>query len=172
MVLVVADSSALILLCKIDLLELLCNKHEIIIPEEVYKESIDDGLIERHPDALRLKQLTDCKKIKIQKVGNMKILRQLVEVHGLGKGEAEAICLISEGKASVVALDDFKGIKYCERLKIPFTTTIRLILDSLQDKVIDQKTATEMIKELAVKGRYSNQIIFDALEKLEGEKNG
>ncbi|MBI3033655.1 hypothetical protein HYY72_00665 [Candidatus Woesearchaeota archaeon] len=172
MVIVVADSSVLILLCKIELLEVVCTKHEVIIPDEVYKEAIEEGLTKNHPDASKLKELTDNKKIRLQKITKMEKFKEINEIHGLGKGEAEAICLFSEGKASIVATDDFKAIKYCERFRIPFTTTIRLIFDCVNEKEIDKSTAIKMVRELSFKGRYNNQIIFDALEKLEGGKNG
>ncbi len=172
MVIVVADSSALILLCKIELLESLCQKHKIVIPLEVYKEAVEEGLARKHPDALKLRELIDKKMIKIEKVTWIAEFRKVKENHGLGEGEAEAICLVLENKASIVALDDFKAIRYCERFRIPFTTTITLIMDSYEEKEIDKNTAAKMMRDLAVKGRFNNQVIFKALEKLEGGKNG
>ena len=60
----VSNSSPLILLSKINKLEILTHTYDLIyIPEEVYEETVKKGLDNGHPDALLIQNIIDDKKI-------------------------------------------------------------------------------------------------------------
>lgn len=172
MTIIIADSSALILLEKIGLLGSIVGIHSIIIPEEVYKEAILRGLENQHHDALELNKKVSERLIRIMRVNDLAKVFELTRDFGLEKGEAEAISLLIGGKGDVIAVDDLKAMKYCDRFNLPFVTTINLVMDVLERKIINKAEAKMAIKNLAIYGRYSNEIIFSAFEKLEGGKNG
>ncbi|GEM_PF-4292458 len=143
----------------------------IIIPEEVFREVVEVGTEGRHHDAASIGKMTSDKVIIVKKVKNMAKAEEIAEHYGLAKGESEAISLSVEIKDSVVALDDLKAIRYCDKFSIPFTTTINIVLEACKNKTVGKKEAKQMIKNLAIHGRYKNEVIFYALGKLEGDGN-
>ncbi len=166
MTVVIADSSVLILLEKTGMLARLAKHHDIVIPQEVFKEAVEAGIEHKYPDAVVIGKLIKDKAIKVVKVRNEAKVRELTDNYGLATGESEAICLALETKEGVVALDDLKAIRYCERFQIRFVTTIKIVLESYLDKTISKSEARQMLKDLAIFGRYKSELIFYALEKL------
>ncbi len=67
---------------------------------------------------------------------------------------------------------DFRAIKACKALDIPFVTAIHCLLSLHKNKVIETKIAIEKLKKLEQYGRYKAAIIKDAENKINGEKNG
>src|ERR1700741_1131727 len=112
----VADSSSLILLGKRSLLKTLTQVVGLYIPETVFQECAGENLRQKHPDAIGIWELVKEKKIHVEKLNKRR-----------EKGEDEAILLFKEIKADIFLSDDGRAIKICKVLKIPFTTSPRVI---------------------------------------------
>ena len=152
----VADSSSIILLAKCSLLEKLTQVVELYIPETVFHECASDNLRKKHPDAERIGRLVDGKRIYVKKL----IKKEKV------KGEDEAIFLFKEIKADIFLCDDGRAIKICEVLKIPFTTSPRVVVDLYHKEIIAIEMAKEALNKLDILGRYSKDVISNALLEL------
>lgn len=163
----VSDASSLILLEKIDLLDILVKKFTIFISEEVYKEVVVKGKEKNAADAHKIEYKIINKKLNVIKVKSVDKVQKLMSDFGIQKGETEAIILFLEREGKYVLVDDHKAINACKAYKIPFLTTVNIVLIILKQKMINKKVAENMIKHLAIYGRYKNELIFKALEEVE-----
>lgn len=167
---IICDSSTLILLEKIKLLELILKRDEVIISKEVYEEVVLRGKEMKHPDSYEIEKKVKKDLIKIVEIKDKNKFKEIKEIFNLAKSETEAIVLLHEGRGDIAALDDLKAMKYCVYSKIPFVTTINLLLNYFDKKLISKNKAKDMIKNLGIFGRYKDEIIFYALDYLEGKE--
>ena len=139
----IADTSALIALEKINLLDILCKLYqEIILPEAVIHEFGTPTI--------------DCYSSK--KVESP-LVRLLVSDLNLGKGESEVIALARETGMRII-IDDLKARKIAETLELNVTGTIGILLKAENMALID--SAYDKAKELRDKGFYvSDQLLDD-----------
>lgn len=165
---IICDSSTLILLEKVRLLGMILKNEEVIIPKGVYREAVSKGKKGKHPDSYEIERKIDKGMIKVVEIKDKRKFREIKGNFNLAKGEIEAIILLHESKGDMVALDDLKAMKYCVYNKIPFVTTINLLLDSFDKRLISKKEGRDMIKNLGIFGRYRDEIIFYALDYLGG----
>jgi predicted nucleic acid-binding protein len=164
---IVSDSCSLILLSKCGLLTRLAELSEIYIPGAVFKEVVNEETLQIYPDALEISQLVESKVIRVGSAGNAALKLPL----SLGRGELEAIKLAATLKDSIFATDDNKAIKACRYLKLPFIISPRIAVDLHRLGKIEFSSARSAIEKLRVIGRYSPEIIAEALMELEGNKN-
>jgi predicted nucleic acid-binding protein len=164
----VADSSALILLAKCDLLEIVCNLFEIIVPSAVIAEVASDHLVRDYPDAALISDLTSKGVIRIQSPGSAKFPLPI----SLHQGEKDALLLAIELGRSLFATDDGKAIKAARFLNVPFIITPKIVVELFRLQKISFKKARESLEKLGKIGRYSPEIIADALVSLMEEKDG
>lgn len=160
------DTSTMILLGKIDILELfISNFHgKILIPERVRSEVyIGEG--EETP--LIVKLLED-KKIVVLKVKNRRQTKKLMEDFDIGAGEAEALTLAIQEGANIVATDDRNAIRACKILKIDFVTAVVFLIRAFEKELIGREEALLKLEKLQSVGRYSRAIIEDATRQIKG----
>lgn len=161
---IVIDSSSLILLAKVDILDITVKnvKQKLIIPEQVYaectakKDLFDAQLIEK-----RVREGLIVKKA----ISNRNLCDKILKDFGLGKGEAEAITLCIEIKSGMIT-DDKKAINACRILKINFTTVPKLVVQFYNKNFVAEIEADLIIKKLQKFGRYSDNILHKLKEDL------
>lgn len=163
---IIFDASTLILLAKIEALELFLEHSSLgaAIPEEVERECRAIG---RSLDALMIQKAIEEAKIKVASVKNRKYAARLRADFSLGKGESEAICMALAEKASVVGIDDKNGINACKLLGLPFTTAIGIVIRLREKRLFTADAALAELAMLATFGRYKKSILDDARKKLE-----
>ena len=142
---IISDTSTLIILQKIEQLELLNKLYgEVITTPEVAKE-----FGEVLPNW-----------IKIQNVSNInykKLLETMID-----KGEASAFALASDYNDVLLLLDDLKARKLAERLNFKFTGTLGIIHKAKQLNLI--KELKPLIEKLLITNfRISDKIIKELL---------
>ena len=168
---IIADSSALILLAKCSLLEIVCNLFVVIVPKTVSIEVASKDLVRAYPDAALISKLTSKGAIKVQSLGSERPSLPL----SLHKGEEEALLLAINLDDSILATDDGKAIKAAKFFNVPFIITPKIVVELFRLQKISFKKARESIEKLGKIGRYSPEIIADALislmEKEDGEAN-
>jgi predicted nucleic acid-binding protein len=162
---IVADSSALILLSKCNLLAKLCNSYEVFAPSSVISEVASDEIIETYPDAALVAELVSKRKIKIKDPIEDKRKLPL----SLHLGEKDALFLALKLRKAVFATDDKKAIKAAKFLNLPFIITPKIVVDLFKINKIPYKEARRSIEKLSVIGRYSPDIIANALLALNEE---
>ena len=164
----VADSSALILLAKCNLLEIVCDLFDVIVPKAVSIEVASEDLVKKYPDAALISELMSKGTIKIQSPGRDLASWPL----SLHKGEKEALLLAMNLDRSLFATDDGKAIKAARFFNIPFIVTPKIVVELFRLQKISLKRARESLEKLSIIGRYSPEIITDALITLLEEEDG
>ncbi|MGV7224327.1 MAG: hypothetical protein ACQ9MH_22780 [Nitrospinales bacterium] len=158
----VADSSALILLAKCSLLEIVCDLFDVIVPKAVSLEVASEDLVKNYPDAALISKLTSKRSIKIQSPGSDRPPLPL----SLHEGEEEALFLAINLNRSLFATDDGKAIKAARFFNVPFIVTPKIVVELFRLQKISFKKARGSIEKLSKIGRYSPEIISDALISL------
>jgi len=166
--LMVADSSALILLAKSNLLEIVCDLFDVIVPKAVSIEVASEDLVKNYPDAALISDLTAKGLLKIQSPGNARPPLPL----SLHKGEEEALLLAIKLDESMLATDDGKAIKAARFFNVPFIITPKIVVELFRLQKISFKKARKSIEKLGKIGRYSPEIIADALISLMEKEDG
>jgi predicted nucleic acid-binding protein len=145
--LVIADSSCLILLAKIQELEILRSVYKrIFITREIAGEFGNDL-----PDWIEVREVEN------------KTLQSLFE-DTLDLGEASALALAIETQDCTVILDDLKARKTAAKLNIKVTGTIGVIVKARKDhKIPSARSVFEKI--LATDFRISDRILTEAIKE-------
>jgi predicted nucleic acid-binding protein len=138
----IVDTSALIALEKINLLDILCKIYsEIILPESVSSEFGKLPL-----ECYSTKKVTSS------------FVNLLTGTLNLGKGEAEVITLAKETGMKII-IDDLKARKVAETLELNVTGTIGVLLKAENLRFIE--SAYNKAKELKEKGFYVSDELLD-----------
>lgn len=163
---IVFDASTMILLGKVDILELFISNFQdrILIPERVRSE-IFAGRGEEIPFIARL---IDNKKIDILKVKNSRQINKLMDDFNIGAGESEALNLAVQEGADIIATDDRNAIRACRILRIDFVTAVAILIRTFEKGLIGKEEALIKLKKLESIGRYSRTIIEDATRQIKG----
>jgi predicted nucleic acid-binding protein len=153
---IVFDASTLILIAKIDLLEVFLRGigMEVVIPQAVEEECC---AARKSLDALMIQKALDESRIKVIPARESSLRR----------GECESIAVALREKASLVGIDDRNGINACKLLRIPFTTAIAILVRSYEKRLLSQSEALAMLTALANHAWYRNSFIEDARRRLE-----
>jgi len=153
---VVANSSVLIALCRIGMLNLLYQKFTegIFIPEAVWYEVVESG--RGQPGS---EEVSSSPWIKVKKVKDEKLI-SLLRIE-LDEGEAEAIVLASELKADLVLLDEKAARKVAKRLGLQVLGTIGVLIWAKRAGLID--SLKEQLDALQKEGNF--RIALDVYNK-------
>jgi|SRR5579885_159325 predicted nucleic acid-binding protein len=162
----VFDSSTLILIARIELLDLFLSEigMEVAIPRAVEEECCGG---KKTLDALVIQKAVDESRITVWSVKNRKLVLKLEADFSMGRGESEAVALALQEKARLMGIDDKRGINACKLTGVPFTTAIAILLRSRQKRLIDKDEALARLASLARYGRYKSSILEDAKRRLE-----
>jgi predicted nucleic acid-binding protein len=164
---IVADSSSLILLAKCSLITDFCDRFEVIVPSSVIAEVASDELIRRYPDASLISELVSKGAIRVRRPEHGEFALPLT----LHRGEQDALRIASNLADCLLATDDGKAIKAARFLKIPFVITPKIVIELYKSERITFQKARDAMEKLSKIGRYSPEIIADALLKLVEENN-
>ena len=165
---IVTDSTALILLSKCSLLEIVCTLWEIIVPVSVIDETATEELSKIHPDALIIRDLFSRGLFKVENPDPAKF-QMPVKLH---QGEADALKLALTSSGTMYATDDGKAIKAARFLKIPFIITPKIVIGLYELRKISFIKARQSIEKLGKIGRYSPEIIAESILSLSEARNG
>jgi uncharacterized protein len=131
---VIANTSPLQYLFQLDLLDFLPLLYgEVLVPEGVVRElrsGIDRGV--------SLPEIQSLPWIRICRVQGTAVLPL---VAGLGVGEREVLALALECDSPLVILDDALARRFAQRLSLPLTGTLGLLLKAKQHGRIDRVQA-------------------------------
>lgn len=144
---VIADTSVLIALEKLNLLEILCKIYKkVILPEAVVREFGSVGI-----------ECYAAKKVE------SKLIKVLTQDLNLGQGEAEVIALAYESKGKVL-IDDLKACKISEDFGLSVSGSIGLLLKAEKMGLIN--STFEKAKELKRLGFYVSDELINAMSKF------
>jgi predicted nucleic acid-binding protein len=149
-------------LAKCSLLEIVCDLFDVIMPMAVSIEVASEDLVKTYPDAALISELTSKGAIKVQNVGSDRPTYFL----SLHKEEVEALLLAINLDGSLFATDDGKAIKAARFFNVPFIITPKIVVELFRLQKISFKKARESTEKLGKIGRYSPEIIAEALISL------
>lgn len=128
---VVADSSPLIALCRIGRLELLRDLFEqLVIPEAVWQE-----VVVSQPGKAGVTEMAAATWIEQQTVKDRPLVNLLRQ--DLGAGESEAIVLAREISADVLLMDERRGREAAKRLGITCTGLVGVLLEARRRGIVN-----------------------------------
>ena len=164
----VADSCSFILLYKSGLIKALSESCHVIIPKAVFKEVINQETLQKYPDAKELEVMIS--------QGYMEVISDESQDRKspvtLGRGEWAAIRLVQcMGEKAILVTDDGKAIKTCRYLNLPFIISPKVATELYRLRRIDWTFAKTAIEKMRIEGRYSPDIIAEALLRLEEIRN-
>jgi len=160
---IVFDSSTLILLAKIEILNIISEDIQIIVPEMVRSECTGKDLF----DAKLISSLIKNGKIKVVRVTKKESAEKLCRDFKIHIGEAEALALALKRNIPI-AVDDLPSIKACKILNHKFTTAIHFLINVSENGKINEDMAFVKLEKLSLYGRYSKRILEDAAKRLKG----
>jgi len=144
---IIIDTSSLIALERINLLQILCKIYkEVVIPESVIKEFGNLSL--------------PC--LSARKVES-NVIKLLITDLNLGKGEADVIALANQTRLKVV-IDDSKARKIAENMGLKLTGTIGVLLKAERSGLIE--SAYKKTVELREKGFYVSEELLKDISKF------
>ena len=143
----VSNASPLILLAKINSLDLLFNIFdEIYIPPAVFEEVVTKGKEENHSDAILVADAVKMGKIVIKEPNESKLSLSSSNLHF---GEIQAIQLaLTFQKKHIILLDEEEARVFAQRLGIKVKGTLGILINNFQKKFIDSTLAIQILNEL------------------------
>ena len=168
MIQIVADSSSIILLAKCSLLKIFCEFFDVLVPTVVSSEVASKELAKIYPDAASIAELISKKAIIVNNPGRDRPAWPI----SLHKGEEDALRLAFKMDRPLIASDDGKAIKAARFLNVPFIVSPKIVVELFKYQKISFQKARKAIEKLDKIGRYSPEIIAEALISLMEQKNG
>ena len=158
---VVCNTSPLILLAKIQRLDLLIQLYdEIIIPEAV----LDEICIKSTRETDQIRALLEERKFHYRKTSE----ETLAELSpDLGHGEREAIALALETKADLVVLDDQQGRNVSQSKNLQTTGTIGVLIEAKERGFIH--SLRNELDRLVEAGMWISEIFYHRVLQELGE---
>ena len=172
--LVIIDSSSLIIGTKAGLLKVICEEFQVEIPEKVFEETVVVVKALQKIDALKIEKAIEENKIVIKKTKSLKegkVAKWLSQLN-LDDGEMEAIKLYLQTNAKLLLVDDRQAINAAKLLEINWATIPDIIIGFAVRKKISREKALEALKMAQREGRYKIDFILKAFNKIEKLKGG
>lgn len=141
---------------RLDILQSLFN--EIVIPGAVRDEFLATEKEKRR------RTLRDETWIRVVEVQNNLQAKAFV---GLDTGEAEVLILAGELGASLVLIDELKGRRFAERLGLPLSGTLGVLLLAKEEKIIT--AVAPLLHKIQEAGLYFHNELIERVLKLAGE---
>lgn len=157
---VVVNSTPLISLCRVGLLDLLRIQYgEITIPEAVFHE------ISKKNDSIK-DQIASCGWIHVESVKETKSKKMYkAKLH---EGEVEVMILAQEYEGDhLVVIDDGPARRTAEYLGLNLTGTIGLLIKAKMNGLID--SVMPVVREMELKGIYFSETLIEQIKRIAKE---
>ncbi|MBU4293816.1 MAG: hypothetical protein KJ770_07180 [Actinobacteria bacterium] len=141
----------------------IAESFQIVIPKGVFREIVNKDTLKKYSNAEVILNLVSEKGIKVVKIDTRINTISL----SLGKGELEALLLSKQTANSILLTDDGKAIKACRYMKLPFLISPKIVVELYRLGKINFTKTKSSIEKLRIIGRYSPDIIAEAILKLE-----
>ena len=160
---IIADSTALILLAKVSVLETFVKRNDVITSEVVYEEVVKGKEIGRI-DSILVEKLVHGKNLKV-KAPNNSVKNNIQKLFNLKGGELEAVALAYKTNNTILS-DDKKCLNTAKALGIGFITSLDVIVVLYKKRIITKEKALKCIAELEEYGWYAKNLIKSYREEL------
>lgn len=169
----VFDASTLILLAKVELLDLFLDDFQgaSLLPRAVEAECVGG---QPRLDGLLIQQRIQEGRLAVVEVRQPQVVARLVHDFRLGSGEAEALALaLEKGEAAaVVATDDRNAIRACKVLRLGFVTSLGVLVRSVEKDLLTAEDGKRLLRDLDSYGRFRPTLIEEVLQQIEEISHG
>lgn len=156
---VVADTTPLISLLKINRLELLERLFgEVMIPKAVFDELTVDQRFRTEADQIRQESF-----IVVKPVNNQESASVLKRATGLDQGESEAIVLTDELEADLLLMDEAKERSVSAQMGLKIMGTIGILMAAYEEDELTSDEVRACINGLQRAGRHIGQRHYQML---------
>ena len=168
---IICDSSLLILVTKLELLDILIESFDtIFIPSAVYSECVIKGKELKKLDAFSIEKKVKDSKIIVKEIKNIKERKNLIKNFNIHKGESETIILYSEEKADLLGTDDYRTLKVCNILDIKYFTTPIFLVRSYEREKLSKEICILKLEKLDKLGWYKEDFLEEFKNKIENKE--
>jgi predicted nucleic acid-binding protein len=170
-VVVIFDSSTLILLAKAELLDIFLDDFSgtPLLPIAVEEESTCDL---SRPDGLLIRQRIREGLLAVEGIREPQVCARLAQDFRLGLGEAEALGLALEKQEAVIATDDRNAIQACKVLRIRFVTSLGILVRAVEKGLLTRNDGLRVMERLRSYGRFRDQMIEEVARQIGGIDHG
>ncbi len=160
---IVVNSSVVIALAEINLLNILVSLYEeVIVPKAVYKEVVVKG--RGKPGSQELEILVQQNRARLLAPRSSVVVEALHDPLGLGEAEAIAVALEQN---CMVGLDDRIARLKARTMGLKIIGTLGLLRKAYDKRLIDKNTLIQALQQLKQHGfRISDNIMREVIEKL------
>ena len=160
---VVSDTTPLISLMKVSLLNVLCDLFgEILIPASVYNE-----LTSNENFSFEAAEIQNSAFIKVVTIENQKIVEVLQKASGLDLGESEAIAYADNVKADFLLMDEVRGRRVARSMGLKIMGTVGVLLAAYNDGILSKKDVEDALDGLKrANRRIGDDVIAAAKRRL------
>ena len=148
-----ADTSSIIYLARIEMLDQYCKFKKIIISEQIYNEL----MIRKCSEISKHKYLFSNKRLEVLKTDNTSVTLEPDSLT-LKYVDSTIITLYKIIKAQGVLSDDGKICSYCKASAIPFFNTPMALFSMAVDGILSYNVFVEKLDEVYKIGRFSEKI--------------
>ena len=141
---------------------------QIIIPEVVEVETVDQGKTGGYPDSLEIERNIRTGKIRVEQTCETEEVQLIAETLRLRGGEVKVYSVFHGGEFLAIASDDQKFMRKMEEIGVPCITPTALIIHTWRRNVIDRERALELLQRISA---YVSDEEY-VLSRLEIEKGG
>lgn len=163
----IKDSMILIHLAKMSILGESCRYFgDVLIPKNVYHETVTSGREKGHPDAVVIEQAIDENLIKIKEGQDKKKVDNL-RLFGLHYGEAEAVALYYQENARFLATDDDTCRKNRIILDINIIGSPAIVIMLYRKGIISKDKVIDCVSSLEEIGWFDANILYEMSQQIE-----
>ena len=167
MTIVITDSTILIILVKVNLIEELLKLYgNILIPEEIFNEVVIKGKKNMKDDAIYIEKRIQEGLIKIHSIKDTNHKEKLIKDFNIHDGEAECIVLYFEKKADILGTDDRKTRNICKIFNIPNFSCLSFVLFCLNKNIFTENQALIKLDKINEIGWYKKNLILQVKKQI------
>jgi len=154
----VSDTGPILHLTEINFIKSLEIFSSVLIPEEVSNELRKHGI--KIPRSVKIKTLNSQSKDRVKVLTNQ---------HSIDSGEAEAIALALQEKASYFLTDDLEARRVAKNYNLETHGTVGVVLRAFRDKLINKRDAIEKTRSLKNNSSLfiTQDLISEAIKAIE-----
>jgi predicted nucleic acid-binding protein len=160
---IVSDSSPLIYLARVGALNLLHQFFgDVVLPESVRVEVVNNGLKLKAPDALVIKHILDTEnwlKEKRLTPAQKSLARNLSENTMLDITDGDAIILARALKVPLL-VDDREAVAVCRLVRVKTIGTLGVIIQAIKKEILLKKDGKRLIDGLVDQGFYLSVEVY------------
>ena len=155
-----SDAAPLIQLALVHNLEVLHRLYDVVIPEQVFRETQYYGDM---PDAIEIAKVVN-KWLEVRDVKDVKRVNRLLESKW-GKGEAEAAVLCLEMEADYLLTNDRYAASKAKKLGLKTITIADVVTEAYVAKAMNAEEAVELLSTLVSQNTLDTRYLRDLLEE-------